>query len=84
MVVFDDRTLEGMGIMKNNVIFGIRFLRKNRNLSQATLGRALGVSRSKISSWELGRRELSLKDAIKVANYFNVTLDYLVDPTGAE
>lgn len=69
--------------MKNNVVYGIKALRKRRNLSQATLGRALGISRSKVSSWELGRRELSLKDAIKVANYFNVTLDYLVDPTDA-
>ena len=55
--------------MKNNVVYGIRFLRKDRNLSQAQLGKALGVSRSKISSWEMGRRELSVKDAVKVANY---------------
>ena len=66
--------------MNNNVIEGVKILRKGRKLSQATLGRALGVSRSKISSWELGRRELSLKDAVKVANFFHVSLDELVDP----
>ena len=58
----------------------IRLLRKKNQLSQAHLGRALGVSRSKISSWELGRRELSLKDAVHVANFFNVSLDDLVNP----
>ena len=68
--------------MKNNVIQGVKYLRKSRNLSQAMLGRAIGVSRSKISSWELGRRELSVKDAVKVANFFQVSLDDLVDPAG--
>ncbi|MBQ9314586.1 MAG: helix-turn-helix transcriptional regulator [Clostridia bacterium] len=67
--------------MENNIIQGIKLLRKRKKLSQATMGRALGVSRSKISSWELGRRELSVKDAVRVANYFNVSLDYLVDPS---
>lgn len=67
--------------MENNITQSIKLLRKNNNLSQAHLGRALGVSRSKISSWELGRRELSLKDAVQVANFFNVSLDDLVSAT---
>ena len=66
--------------MENDIMRSIRLLRKKNQLSQAHLGRALGVSRSKISSWELGRRELSLKDAVQVANFFNVSLDDLVNP----
>jgi len=70
--------------MTNNITHGIKKLRKNNNLTQARLGKALGVSRSKVSSWELGRRELSLKDAVQVANYFHVSLDYLVDQSLTE
>ena len=37
----------------------------------------LNISRSKISSWETGRREMSLYDAIVISNYFNVSMDNL-------
>lgn len=67
--------------MNYNIPYGIRKLRKNRNLSQAGLGIALGISRSKVSNWEIGRRELTVREAVQVANFFGVSLDELVDPS---
>lgn len=65
--------------MNNNISETLKMLRKNRKLSQARLGKEIGVSRSKISSWEIGRRDISLDDAIIIANYFEITLDSLVN-----
>lgn len=66
--------------MKNSVGRGIRIQRKNKNLSQSGLGIALGVSRAKVSNWEIGRRDLTVKEAIEIANYFEISLDELVNP----
>lgn len=70
--------------MKNNISKGIQLLRKKKNLSQAGLGIALGVSRAKISNWEIGRRKISLEEAIQIARYFKVSLDELVNPETLE
>ena len=37
----------------------------------------LNISRSKVSSWETGRREMSLYDAVIVSDYFDVSMDNL-------
>ena len=37
----------------------------------------LNISRSKVSSWETGRREMSLYDAIVISDYFEVSMDNL-------
>lgn len=37
----------------------------------------LNISRSKVSSWETDRREMSLYDAIIISNYFDVSMDNL-------
>ena len=56
-------------------------LRKKMDLTQEELGNRLGFSRTAISAWEIGRNEPTYEDAIKIANFFGVTLDYLI---GAE
>ena len=65
--------------MNNGISQKIKMLRKNKNLSQAGLGIALGVSRAKISNWELGRRAVSIKDAVQIANYFHITIEDLLN-----
>lgn len=57
----------------------IKKLRIKKKLSQEGLARAIGVSRSKVSSWEIGRRDISITDAIVLAKYFNVSLDFLIN-----
>ena len=55
-------------------------LRKTHNYTQFELGKKLGMSRSKVSSWESGRRDLSVIDAIIISNYFDISLDCLLNP----
>jgi putative transcriptional regulator len=53
----------------------VRELRARRELSQAELGDALGVSRQTINSIENGRYLPSLPLAIAVARFFETTVE---------
>ena len=53
-------------------------LRKRANLSQKELGEQLGVSHYTISAYEKERSEPSDAIKVKLANQFNVSIDYLV------
>lgn len=57
--------------MRNDV----RSLRTVRQISQAELGKALGVSRQTINSIEQGRYLPSLPLAIAIARYFGTTVE---------
>lgn len=57
--------------MKNNV----RQRRDEAGLSQRALSEALGVSRQTINSIETGRYDPSLTLAIKIARYFQTTVE---------
>lgn len=56
----------------------IRELRKKARLSQQTLADQIGVFRNTISNWETGYSQISLENTKKVAEYFGVTIDYLL------
>ncbi|CFW99416.1 Cro/C1-type helix-turn-helix domain [Syntrophomonas zehnderi OL-4] len=56
----------------------IRNLRKASNLSQQDLSQILGVSRSAIASYENGSRYPDHVTLIKMASYFEVSVDYLL------
>ena len=65
--------------MQNNYIGQkIRELRLDKGLSQRQLGVCLGFCNQTISFWESGKREPDLDSVIKIAQFFDVTLDYLV------
>lgn len=58
----------------------LKFLREsNSRQSQEALANALGVTRSAISSYEDGRAEPKLVVMNRIANYFNITLDQLLN-----
>lgn len=53
-------------------------LRQARHLSQTQLAERLGVSKSAVSMHENGNRQPSFEDAEKIADFFNVDLNYLL------
>lgn len=59
----------------------IRELRKAAGLTQQQLGDILGVAKNTVSQYETGRNEPNDSIKIAMANYFNVSLDYLVGET---
>ena len=63
-----------------NNIFGenLKTLRASEHLSQTKLGEALGVCNQTVSFWEIGKREPGLDMLLKIADYFQVSVDYLL------
>ena len=55
----------------------LKELRLSRHLNQAELAKRLGMSASTISMYELGKRQPRFEDEEKIADFFNVDLDYL-------
>ena len=62
----------------------LRKLRKKNNLSMKELGKVLNVSESTISLYESGKREPDFETLIKLAEYFNVSTDYLLGRSDAK
>lgn len=64
----------------NKELFGKRvyLLRMKKNESQQTLSAYLGIRKSAISMLENGQRGPSADILIALADYFDVSLDYLV------
>ena len=57
----------------------IAILRKQKNLSQEDLAKILNIGQSTLSGYETGCYEPDINTLIKIANYFNVSIDYLLD-----
>lgn len=56
----------------------IRELRKQHGLTMRELGEKIGVSESTISLYETGKREPNYETLLKIAELFNVSVDYLL------
>ena len=65
--------------MKDNV-FGkiLKQLRLEKGLSQRKLGEDLDVVNQTVSFWEIGTNEPDYDMLIKIANYFSVSVGYLL------
>ena len=59
----------------------IKILRTERNLTQAALAHALGIAKTTLAAYEQDKNEPSNETFIKIANYFNVSADYLLGLT---
>lgn len=64
--------------MDNNIGYRISELRKQAGMSQFQLAKVLNIATSTLGMYETGKREPSLKVMNRIANYFNVTTDYLL------
>ena len=64
--------------MENKFGEQLKALRIERGLTRATLAEAVSVSVRLISYWENGQRECGFDALIKLADYFEVSTDYLL------
>lgn len=58
-------------------------LRIEKNLSQSKLAEKLGISHQAVQKWESGDSTPDVERIIKIANFFGVTIDYLLHGTSA-
>lgn len=56
----------------------IKELRIERGLTKVQLAKELGVNKRTILRWENDMMSMSLKNAVKVAEFFGISLDDLV------
>ena len=59
----------------------LRYLRREKKMSQAALAEAIGVAQSSITSYERDERKPSYEVLCLLADYFNVSTDYLLGRT---
>lgn len=61
--------------MLNNTL---RFLRQEKKVSQQDLADYLKITRQAYNNYETGKREPDYETLLKLGEYFNVSVDYLV------
>ena len=59
----------------------LKELRKKKGLSQLRLATELNTTQNTISRYETGEREPGIDELVKIADYFNVSVDYLIGRT---
>ncbi|MFJ3332411.1 helix-turn-helix domain-containing protein [Enterococcus sp. NPDC086594] len=59
----------------------IRDLREDNDLTQHQIATLLNISQSTYSRYENGELDIPIQMLIKLANYYNTSLDYLVNLT---
>lgn len=57
----------------------IKELRTKANITQKQLAEYIGVTSQTILNWENGIFEPKISELIKLANYFHVSVDYLIE-----
>ncbi len=56
----------------------LKYLRNRENLSQAELAQKLGVGKSTISMYEVGKRQPDFETLELIADFFNVDMNFLL------
>ena len=66
--------------MKNDMgLLGLRTIRKERKLNQLKVALDLNISREALSHYENGKRSPDIQMLRTLSEYFNVSIDYLVN-----
>ena len=57
----------------------LKIIRKSKGLTQAEVAKFVGISQNNYSYWESGKVKIDNDSLKKLADYFNVSVDYLLD-----
>ncbi len=59
----------------------LKYLREKKNITQQRLAIDLNINQNTVSRYESGKRQADYQTLIKIADYFDVSLDYLLERT---
>ena len=59
----------------------LKNLREDKDLTQADVAKLLFITQQQYSLYENGYREISVSMLIKIAEYYNVSIDYILGIT---
>ena len=61
-----------------NLYQRLKDLREDRDLSQSDIAKLLGTTRQQVSKWETGVQMMGVDKYAKLAEFYNVSVDYLL------
>ncbi|MDF2506133.1 helix-turn-helix transcriptional regulator [Clostridium sp.] len=56
----------------------LKSLREDKDITQSEVAEALNISRTALANYENAIREPNLSLLVKIADYYNISLDYLL------
>ena len=59
-------------------MFRLKELRLKKGLNQKEFAKIINVAQNTVSNWENGNRQIDSETAIRIADYFDVSTDYLL------
>ncbi len=72
-----------MSISHNEILYNIfmklKQLREENNISQTEIADYLNIKQNTYSQYETGKRQLSIDMLIKIAKFYKVSTDYILD-----
>lgn len=63
------------------MVKNLKLLRNEKNVSQQQLADILGISQQSVNKYENKDTEPDIETLIKIANYFNTSVDFLIGNT---
>ena len=70
-----------MSIGLEGLFVRLKAVRKSKGVSQVKLAMDLHTSQNTISRYETGEREPGIDELIRLADYFDISVDYLLERT---
>lgn len=62
----------------------LKLFREQRGLTQNDIARQLNVSRQTVSNWETGKVPIDLENALRLCNFYGITINDLLDTDSKE
>lgn len=59
----------------------IKELREDKDIKQVTISQQLNITQQTYSNYESGKRQIPVEMLVKIALYYNTSIDYLVGIT---
>lgn len=59
----------------------LKELRKARHITQLKLAMDLNLTQNTVSRYETGEREPGIAELVRIADYFHISVDYLLERT---
>ncbi|MBQ7913185.1 MAG: helix-turn-helix transcriptional regulator [Clostridia bacterium] len=77
-----------MSISQNEILYNkymkLKELREENDYKQAFIANYIGVKQNAYSQYETGKRQIPIEALIKLADLYNVSIDYLLGLTEEE
>lgn len=59
----------------------LKLIREEKNINQIELAKILNIGNTTVSQWESGKRQPDYATLIKIADYFHISIDWLLGRT---